>query len=771
MKKRIISLMLASVMVISTLAACGSSNTGTNETPAETPAAETEATDESAAQTGSDTPLVAGYSNFSEKFSMFFSETEYDKDVAALTQAMLVDVDRSGAVVLNGIEGETKDYAGTDYTYTGAADLTVTQNDNDTTTYDFKLREDILFSDGEPLTADDLIFNLYVYLDPAYDGFITLNTLPIIGLKNYQANSTAADSVTADDVAAYVESMPEALQTAVSENIIAPTLTAEKDWCTENYEAQGAASAEEFFVACYSTDESYDMAGKDYDTIVSDVIAMYGADYKTLGSNYAGDDTYFDADVTSLAEKALIEEKVAAGEGEEVPNIAGIEKLGDYEVAVTISGFDATAVYQFVEFGIAPLHYYGDKTQYDYENNQFGFPRGDLTIVKDKTTTPMGAGPYKFIKYENKIVYFEANDSYFKGAPKIKNVQYKETDNSDKIPGVQQGTIDLTDPSGSKQAFEQIGEINGNGELNGDVIMTDRVDNLGYGYIGINADTVRVGDDSDSEQSKNLRKALATVLASYRDVAVDSYYGDAASVINYPISNTSWAAPQKSDEGYQVAYSTDVDGNSIYTDSMSAEDKYAAAIEASLGYFEAAGYTVADGKLTAAPDGAKLTYEIIIPGEGKGDHPSFAILTDAKAAFETIGFTLEINDPTDSNILWDKTNARTQELWTAAWQATPDPDMYQTYHSESTASNYYQIADPDLDAYIMDARTSADQSYRKSVYKECLNIILDWAVEIPVYQRQNCIIYSPERINADTFTPGVTTYYKWWKEIENLEMK
>jgi len=162
MKKRIISLMLASVMVISTLAACGSSNTGTNETPAETPAAETEATDESAAQTGSDTPLVAGYSNFSEKFSMFFSETEYDKDVAALTQAMLVDVDRSGAVVLNGIEGETKDYAGTDYTYTGAADLTVTQNDNDTTTYDFKLREDILFSDGEPLTADDLIFNLYV---------------------------------------------------------------------------------------------------------------------------------------------------------------------------------------------------------------------------------------------------------------------------------------------------------------------------------------------------------------------------------------------------------------------------------------------------------------------------------------------------------------------------------------------------------------------------------------------------------------------------------
>ena len=68
------------------------------------------------------------------------------------------------------------------------------------------------------------------------------------------------------------------------------------------------------------------------------------------------------------------------------------------------------------------------------------------------------------------------------------------------------------------------------------------------------------------------------------------------------------------------------------------------------------------------------------------------------------------------------------------------------------------------------ARSSADQEYRKSVYKQCLDIILDWAVEIPVYQRQNCIIYSPERINADTFTKDVSTFYYWYKDIENIEM-
>ena len=60
--------------------------------------------------------------------------------------------------------------------------------------------------------------------------------------------------------------------------------------------------------------------------------------------------------------------------------------------------------------------------------------------------------------------------------------------------------------------------------------------------------------------------------------------GDSASVINYPISNTSWAAPQVTDDGYQIAYSTDVNGNPIYTDGMSTEEKYEAAAQAALGF-------------------------------------------------------------------------------------------------------------------------------------------------------------------------------------------
>jgi len=315
----------------------------------------------------------------------------------------------------------------------------------------------------------------------------------------------------------------------------------------------------------------------------------------------------------------------------------------------------------------------------------------------------------------------------------------------------------------------QICSENSNGEASGDVLTTALYDNNGYGYIGINSQNVKVGDDPSSEQSKDLRKAIATVISVYRDMVIDSYYGDAASVINYPISNTSWAAPQKSDADYAVAFSKDVDGNPIYTDGMSDDEKYAAALDAALGFFEAAGYTVTDGKLTAAPEGAKLGYQVNIGAGGSGDHPSFLLLKNAADAFAKIGFTLTVNDIAVASELYQTYQSGVAEMWVAAWSATPDPDMYQLYHSKG-ATNYYKINDSELDEMIVAARQSVDQTYRKSLYKAAMEIIMDWGVEVPVYQRSECFIFSSERINISTLTPDMTPYWSWMSEVETLEL-
>lgn len=172
-----------------------------------------------------------------------------------------------------------------------------------------------------------------------------------------------------------------------------------------------------------------------------------------------------------------------------------------------------------------------------------------------------------------------------------------------------------------------------------------------------------------------------------------------------------------------------------------------------------------------------LSYEAIVPADGVGDHPAYGILTNAKEALATIGIDLQINDPTDSNVLWQaiESNPVSAEIWCAAWQATPDPDMYQVYHSSNavgaggTNSNSYMLCDSTLDELIMEARSSADQAFRKATYKQCLDIILDWAVEVPIYQRQNAFVMSTERVNIDTVTPDITTFWDWMNDIELLE--
>ena len=109
-------------------------------------------------------------------------------------------------------------------------------------------------------------------------------------------------------------------------------------------------------------------------------------------------------------------------------------------------------------------------------------------------------------------------------------------------------------------------------------------------------------------------------------------------------------------------------------------------------------------------------------------------------------------------------------MWCAAWGATIDPDMYQIYHPEGGSNYTYEINDEQLSKLIMDARATTDQSFRKLMYKECLDIIIDWAVEIPVYQRQNAIIFSTERVNMETVTPDITTFYGWMAEVQNIEL-
>lgn len=586
--------------------------------------------------------LVVGTSQMEGKFSPFFYTNAYDNDIISLVHVNLLTQDRQGSMVLSGIQGEVRPYLGTDYRYQGIADCEITDTPDGFQRYLFRLRQDVRFSDGVLMDIDDVIFSMYVAVDPTYDGIMTLYSLPILGMEEYRSGS---------------------------------------------------------------------------------------AEYVT-----------------------------------------GIEKIDQFTMEVVLSEPSASAIYT-LSVPVAPLHYYGDESQYDFENHRFGFPKGDLSRVRQVTTKPLGAGPYVFESFQNGVVSLHSNPNYYKGQPKIENLQFRQGQDADKLSGVVSGTLDVADPSYSLETAAAIEKTNG-GMLSGEKITTMLTDNLGYGYIGIHAKNVSVGGEPGSEASRNLRKALATVIAAYRDVAVNSYYGSAAKVIEYPISNTSWAAPRATDAGYVRAFSLRVDGTPIYTGDMTQEQRYDAAKKAALEYFVAAGYTQENGVLTAAPQGAAMEYEVLVSGGGTGDHPVFMCLSMASKALQEIGMSLYVTDLSNFSDLSATVQGGAAQLYAMAWGASADPDMYQVYHSQGASSekNYY-IKDDQLDSLILQARQSSDQAFRKEIYRECLDIIAQWAVEVPVYQRQNAVIFATDRVNVDTLTRDMTPFWGWEQDIENLELR
>ena len=786
--KRLLAVLLVVVMVAALFAGCtGETKPSDTKPQADTTPVDTKKPDDSTppettpattepAQPKNDT-LVVATSSMEQKFSPFFYTTVYDGDIANLVTGYLLSSDREGNMLLNAMEGETRAYNGVDYTYYTMANCEVTQNDDGTVDYDLTMRDDIKFSDGSPATIDDVIFGIYVMADPTYDGSSTIYSIPIEGMDEYRSGMEARgdvilaagpDGYTENEF--YTEEQYNEFWTYYNENAGADFAKEICDYCI----GHGYNAPDDSVAAC-AANWGFELAeDADYQAFWEAIVAAYDTVEEAEATESAGSDRL---GLTKNALGADYMAGVATGTGAD--NISGVIKTGDYSLRIHCTKFDATAIYS-MGFPVAPLAYYGYASLYNYDANQFGFPKGDLRIVKDKTTQPMGCGPYVYKGYANSVASLEANPNYFKGEPKIKNVKYQESVDSDYIPGIQAGNFDIASPSLNDTVVESIKKGNSNGELEGDVLTTKLVDYRGYGYLGINGNRVSVGGDGTSQESKYLRLAIMTVMSICRDTVIASYYGDRAAVIQYPISNTSWAAPRPTDEGYHNAYSLDVNGDPIYTDDMSEEDKYEAATKAAAAYLEAAGYTFGeDGKITAAPEGAKGlseedSWEVMIPGQGQQDHPAYGIAVKAKELLGNIGFVIRINDVGTS--VWNaQLNANTADMWAAAWQSSADPDMYQVYHSsnangQGTNSNHYQIQDPELDEIILEARSSADNTYRKAAYKEALEIILSWGVELPLYQRKDATVFSTERVNVDTLPTDLTPFYGWADEIQNLEL-
>lgn len=143
---------------------------------------------------------------------------------------------------------------------------------------------------------------------------------------------------------------------------------------------------------------------------------------------------------------------------------------------------------------------------------------------------------------------------------------------------------------------------------------------------------------------------------------------------------------------------------------------------------------------------------------------------NAAKILNSVGFDVKV--VTSQTALSDL-SAGKLAIWAAAWSSTIDPDMYQVYHMDSQASSTsnwgykqikagknteayaeeYQII-TDLSALIDQGRATTDQKERKDIYAQALDKIMEFAVEMPTYQRKDMSAYNKNVLDESTMTPA-----------------
>ena len=396
-KKRILSLLLASSVIVTAFVGCGS-NEGSSK------------------DNGGSNTLVIGTQTFNGVFNPFFYTTAYDLQAFETVFTQVCETNENNELQEKGGSITSEE---------------VTAEDGSVQTlYTIKLKEGMTFHDGEPVTIDDLIFAYYVYADPTYDGMATfVNSLDIVGMKEYyyddanystkvaeiEAEAEAKASTEEGFMQYLIESNCEGWYAGDPNGDIGDGTTFVDYLKNEGYDADSVASNSDEFLKLLAKCE-YEKYADGYDA-VSWWTSQLSSDYISEG----------------------------LADGIDVETITGITKVDDLTCTVLINGINVTADRQLSLQQITPEHYYGE-----------GFTKGDLSMVKAKNDTPMGSGPYQWVGYDKNVVSLTKFDDYFLGTPKIENIKYQVVDEEQKVNAVISGDIDITDPSASLEIMEEL---------------------------------------------------------------------------------------------------------------------------------------------------------------------------------------------------------------------------------------------------------------------------------------------------------------------------
>lgn len=730
---RRIKRVIAAVLLVSLMIGCTGCRREKKE-PKPTPKATAKVDKGNAEATGdgdgqADVPLVIACGRFSKQFNPFTAASISDKQVVDLTQIPLFRNDRAGRLVYKGIDGEVRQYQGRDYTYYGAADLSIQYDDKkDITDYRIKIRDDLIFSDGEKVTIDDVIFSLYVFCDNDYKGEAALKNMPIKGLLNYQADSTKAEKISDKKVRKYMKQKPAKLQRWIQENIKDKGITSRKAQRLTERQARillaknkgkrvknisGIRKINDYELAITTRGYEREMSG----ALQIPVCALH----------YYGDTSKYDVE----------------------KNKFGFRRGDISAILANKTAPVGAGAYRFIKLE--------DNVAYFNSNELYFLGCPEIAYLQLKDMTDILAEAEKELK--------EKLDA----APKTEGVSASPEEPVNpliEVTEVTEGVADVISGDFGSEELPWIAAANSNGGLTGNTIKSELCSDGEYHYIGIHGVNVSVGGKAGSSASANLRKALATIFSVSRG-ALQENGGDLVKIVNYPAAQELWLSPWENEGNYAFAYSEDLDGTEIFTDDKEAKAKTELAAGIALEYLEAAGYRIENRKAVEAPEGASLQYTVWLAG-GE-DNPLYPVIEQAEETLGGIGITLKIREIDGDELLQEKLGSGSQQIW-ASSRPIEDMDLDARYGT-SQNPNIFGIRDKKMKKAIGSLQGIMTWKNRRAVYQQCFDTVMDWAVEVPVCEYQKLTMFSSKRIDTDTIAQDITPYYSWLNEIQKVRMK
>jgi len=340
-----------------------------------------------------------------------------------------------------------------------------------------------------------------------------------------------------------------------------------------------------------------------------------------------------------------------------------VTKVDDYTVQFKLPIVSSSAVEMFSQIFIMPKHIYEGST--NFENNP-------------KNATPVGSGPYKLAEYKaGQYVKFVANDDYFLGKPKIKNIIFRivENANTAKI-ALQKGEVDaaLVQPSDVK-------------DLKNDTNLTLKPYSEGrVGYMMVNTNT-------DNMKNKKIRQAV--FFALNRDqmnktaFLTNDYY---ANVYTFLPPSNPWAS--------------------------TTAEKYEQNVNKSKQLLQEAGVSNISLKLGYSGNDAVQQKQ--------------AVLIQQQLA--AVGIKLELSgaDSTALSNEMKKKGTTKYDLYLNGYIMGIDPDTYSSLFISGSPSNYSGLKDAKIDELFSKGKIETNDDKRKTIYADLQKQLQDDAVIYPI---------------------------------------